>query len=307
LATLHWGWLAGAVIFVYAGYYGRALRWAAMIRPYKPDANVWNLFSATAIGFTAVFLLGRAAEFVRPYLISARERVSLSSQLAAWLLERMFDLLTALLIFGFALSQVDHSAAALGPGLEWVLRMGGLITALLGGLALGVIVLFRHFSGAMRRRVLDAISFLPARHHRKAGEIAAAFAQGMEATKDWTTLLLILGYTILEWLLIAGCFVCMIRAFPGLALLTLTDVLILMGFVAFGGVVQIPGIGGGVQLVTIVVLTELFRLPLELASSVALVSWIITYVVITPLGVVFILAEGLNWRKIKEMKEQAAL
>ncbi len=64
----------------------------------------------------------------------------------------------------------------------------------------------------------------------------------------------------------------------------ITDVLILIGFVAFGSLVQIPGMGGGVQVVSIVVLTEIFRIPLEVAGGIALVIWVITFVVIVPLG-----------------------
>ena len=43
-----------------------------------------------------------------------------------------------------------------------------------------------------------------------------------------------------------------------------------MGFVSFGGVVQIPGVGGGTQVVAVLVLTELFGVRLELATSFAL-------------------------------------
>ena len=60
-----------------------------------------NLLSATVIGFTAITLFGRPGEFVRPYLIALKEKVPVTSQLAAWLLERIFDLLMALLLFGF--------------------------------------------------------------------------------------------------------------------------------------------------------------------------------------------------------------
>jgi hypothetical protein len=307
LIRLNWGWLLGAALFAVASYYGRALRWSAMIRPYKPEPNLWGLFTSTAIGFTAVFLLGRPAEFVRPYLISVKERVPLSSQLAAWLLERIFDLLTVLLIFGFALTQVDRSALTLGPGLQWLLRAGGFAVALLCTLSLGIVLLFRHFSSSARRRFLDAVAFLPPHYHQKVEQITSAFAEGMAATRQDSALLLVFAYTLLEWLLISASYICMFRAFPGLAGLTTTDVFIFLGFVSFGGVVQIPGIGGGVQIATVVVLTELFRLPLELAGSVALICWFLTFVVISPIGLVLLFHEGMNFRRIKEIEEQATI
>ena len=66
-----------------------------------------NLLSATMIGFTAITLFGRPGEFVRPYLIARKEQVPVTSQFAAWVLERIFDLLMALLLFAFALTRVQ--------------------------------------------------------------------------------------------------------------------------------------------------------------------------------------------------------
>ena len=57
-----------------------------------------------------------------------------------------------------------------------------------------------------------------------------------------------------------------------------------MGFVSFGSIVQIPGVGGGMQVVAVLVLTELFGVRLELAIAFALFLWIITFVAIVPAG-----------------------
>ena len=46
--------------------------------------------------------------------------------------------------------------------------------------------------------------------------------------------------------------------------------------------VQIPGVGGGMQIVTVLVLTEFYGVGLEAASSVALTLWLISFVVIVP-------------------------
>ncbi|MCP5112969.1 MAG: flippase-like domain-containing protein, partial [bacterium] len=103
---ISWPWMALSGVLALLTYLGRALRWRVLIRPVREKPSLWNLFSATAIGFTAIVLFGRAGELVRPFLISAKEKVSFSSQVAAWFIERIYDLLTALLIFGFALSRV---------------------------------------------------------------------------------------------------------------------------------------------------------------------------------------------------------
>jgi glycosyltransferase 2 family protein len=306
LLGMRWPWLGTACLIALASYYGRALRWAVMIRHLNPRPDLWGLFSATAIGFTAIMLFGRPGELVRPYLISVKERVSFSSQLAAWLIERICDLLSALLVFSFALSLVGRSGAKVGPGVQWTLRVGGYIAGVVGLACILLFVLLRQ-SQPMRQRLLDALGFLPARWRGRVEELLDSFILGVEATRDRSGLMLLFLYTVLEWFLIALCYLALFRSFPASEKLGLTDVLILMGFVSFGSLVQVPGIGGGVQVVSIVILTEIFRLPLEVASGIGLMTWIVTFVVIAPVGLLLLVHEGLNWHKLKEMKASGPL
>ena len=304
---LDWFWLSAAGLFGLATYYGRVLRWAVLMRPVCPRPNLRGLFSATAIGFTAVVVFGRPGEFVRPYLVSLKERVPFSSQAAAWLLERIFDLLAALLIFGFALAQIERSGIHAGPTIAWVLKAGGWIVAVVGFACLAVLFLLSRYAQPMQQRLLSALSFLPAAWHGKVQELVVSFVRGVESIRDLGSLLWILFYTALEWALIAGCYVTLFRAFPDLTWFRLPDILIFVGFVSFGSIVQLPGVGGGMQLVAIVVLTELFGAPLELAASMALMIWIITFVVIVPVGIIMLFHEGLNWQKLKEMEARASI
>ena len=86
----------------------------------------------------------------------------------------------------------------------------------------------------------------------------------------------------------------------------ITDVVIALGFVAFGSVLQIPGVGGGMQIATVLVLTELYGVSLEAASGIALVLWIITFVVIVPLGLVLAFHEGIKWRSLRHIDSSSS-
>jgi glycosyltransferase 2 family protein len=305
LLALRWWWLAAASGSVIAGYYGRALRWRVLMRPVKPEPSLWNLFSATVIGFSAITVLGRPGEFVRPYLIAAKEKVSPSSQMAVLVLERIYDVLIVLAIFGFALGRVRRSDATLGPALSWVFATGGWFVGALSMAVLGLLAIFRHFSDVIRRYLLSALAALPERHLKKADRWITAFVQGMESTRSQKAMLVVVWYTVLEWATIASTVFCVMRAFGGVLRFGWLDVLIFLGFLAFGAVVQIPGIGGGMQVISVVVLTELFRIPLEVSTSVALVLWFISFVVVVPLGVVLALHEGIRWRTLKELEPEA--
>jgi hypothetical protein len=98
---------------------------------------------------------------------------------------------------------------------------------------------------------------------------------------------------------------CVFKAFEPQLFLSLLDVIILLGFLAFGAVVQVPGVGGGVQVVTILVLTELFGVPLEVASSAAIVLWAVTFVVVVPVGLVLALIDGIEFSKLRKAKAEA--
>lgn len=303
---LHWGWVVLSAAFALLTYLGRALRWQVLLRPVRPRSSLWNLLSATAIGFTAIVLFGRAGEPVRPYLVALKERVSFSSQVAAWLIERIYDLLTALLIFGFALSQLEHATVKVGPALEWVLRAGGYAAALTGAASLAVLLAFTFLSEPMRRRLRDALAFLPEPQRARADRIAAAFAQGLESTRNGGHVALLVFYSLLEWALIILCYAALFQAVPATASFTLREIVIFVGFVAFGAVVQIPGIGGGVQVVSVVVLRELFGVGLEAATGLALLIWIITFVVIVPVGLLLAFHEGLTFAKLRKLEQEAA-
>ena len=51
--------------------------------------------------------------------------MTFSSQLAAWLVERILDLLMILVIFGLALSQVGRSGLQPGPQVAIAIEVGG--------------------------------------------------------------------------------------------------------------------------------------------------------------------------------------
>ncbi|MGH9721615.1 MAG: lysylphosphatidylglycerol synthase transmembrane domain-containing protein [Bryobacteraceae bacterium] len=307
VASLDWGWVALSAALCLLTYVGRALRWAVLMRPVKPNPSLWNLFKATAIGFTALVLLGRAGEFVRPVLIAAKEGVTVSSQLAAWILERVYDLLIALVFFGFALSQVKRSDAKLGEGLAWALETGGTVAWIASMACLGVLVAFRNIGDKFRKRILEALAFLPPGYLRRVETTLDAFVEGAASTRSLRAVLEVISYTVLEWVLIAGCYICLMRAFPDLHHFSILDILMVMGFIAFGSVVQLPGIGGGVQVVSAVVLREIFGLGWESASGVAMAIWFITFVVVVPIGLPLALQEGLRWSQLRSMGQQVKL
>lgn len=299
-------WFGGAIVLILVTYFGRAVRWAVMIRPIAPKANLMRLARAQVIGFTAVTLFGRPGELVRPYLIARNEGVSFSSQLAVWFLERVFDLLAVLLLFGLALNQLDPSTAShVSPRLAWVLRTGGQMASLLGAGACLFILALRLFADATLRLLGRVIDLLPKALGSRLGGLVDAFAHGIASTKSNSQMALVILYTALEWTVVVGAFYALLRGFGPTSHLTMWDSIVVCGFVAFGSIVQIPGVGGGMQIVSFLVLTEIYGVGNESASLMAILLWLATFVIVVPAGLALAFQDGLNWSKLRHLPDEA--
>ncbi len=301
--TLDLRWIAASIGLAFVTYLGRAYRWRVLIRHQKERPSLWNLFAATAIGFTALVLFGRPGEMVRPYLIAVKEKLSFSSQMAAWFLERIYDLMMALLVFGVALSRVHGSDVQVGEGMRWVLQLGGYFVGSVGAVCMIVFIALRQFGERSKRRILDGLGFLPDEYRQRCSELLTAFMHGVQSTRDLRAVVEVLVWSIIEWAVIVACYFCVFQASKDVGHFSLMDVLIFIGFVSFGAVIQIPGVGGGMQLVSIAVLTELFGLPLEVSTGLAMALWMITFVVIVPFGLLLAFREGIQWGKLRHIEE----
>jgi uncharacterized protein (TIRG00374 family) len=302
-ARVRWSWLTASVPLILATYAIRAARWAVMLRPLAPGARFLRLLGATCIGFTAVVLFGRAGEPVRPYLIARQNGVPFSTQIAAWVVERILDLLMILVIFGAALTQVESSGLEPGPKVRLAMEAGGWVAGLTGVLCLAVFAALRMFRGRVRERIGESLAFLPDAARLRIERFLAAFDQGIQPARERAAVWTLLGYSVLEWALVAGAFYCVLRSFPETAALGPAGAIILLGFVSFGGAVQLPGVGGGIQIAAVLVLTELYGVPVEPASGLALLLWAVNFLVIVPVGLLWAMREGVQWSAVRRAGE----
>jgi glycosyltransferase 2 family protein len=306
-------WLGASVALILATYVGRAVRWEVMLRPLirqaamgiaaprVKKARLLDVLIATCVGFTAVVLFGRAGEPVRPYLIARKTGVTFSSQIAAWVVERILDLLMVLALFGIALTQISHSAVRPGPRVQTFVQAGGALAGFMALVCLALLVGLSLFHGKVQRRLMEGLAFLPQNAAAKIERFLAAFSEGMQSTRSSSYAFQLVAYSLLEWALVVGGFYCVFRAIPATSGLGLTDSVIVLGFVCLGSVVQIPGVGGGVQIVTVLVLTQFYGLGLAAASGVAVLWWVVCFVTIVPIGLALAFHEGINWRTLRHI------
>ena len=74
-----------AIAAIYVCYAIRALRWMQFSRIAGHNAFLERVYSATLMGFTCTFLLGRAGEPIRPVLIAKKDSLSVAGMFGVYL------------------------------------------------------------------------------------------------------------------------------------------------------------------------------------------------------------------------------
>jgi uncharacterized membrane protein YbhN (UPF0104 family) len=295
-------WLAMAAVLILVAYGLRGMRWGVMMKPVCPRPERIKLIGAQFTGFAAVAILGRPGELVRPVLIASQQGVSVQSQMSIWFLERIFDLLLVMGLFGFSLSQLGaETIGRVGPTLGWLLKSGGGVAGLSAGACVVSIGALRYLSGPLEAFIEKLAGWLPGVIGNKLLWLYQSFAEGIGAMQSTRQILTVLGYSAAHWAVIVGMFYCLCHGFGPTSHLSALDGMVIYGFIAFGSIVQLPGVGGGMQIVTALVLTELYGVGLEAAGLMGILVWMIGFVLAVPLGLVFALVYGLRLSELRGM------
>ena len=305
--------IALAIAVIYLNYFLRAMRWAVFLRPAfratgTRPSGWWALLGSQFVGFTGLAIFGRIGELIRPLLVSRRTGLSFSSQVAVVTVERIFDLGAFALIF--SLNLLFSPDLQTLPHHELFHKVGYAIAALT--VIIGVFVAAVRLAGgavaSFTGRLVGLVS-------RPAGVSAAqkilAFRDGLNVIDSLADFVYAAVLSVGLWGTIAMSYVLAMQAFPvPVRNLTIADSLLLMGFSIVGGVVQLPGVGGGAQVGTISALTVLFGIPKELAVSAGLMVWLVTTMSVIPAGLIYAKVEGISIRQAahrSEDEEEAVL
>ena len=294
-----------AVLTIYACYAVRALRWKKF-QAHVGRARFWNIYSMNLAGFSALFLLGRAAEPVRPLLISRKDKVPLADSFGIYALERILDAsCTAVLAaVGLLLSTSLHSdsAGAFAKGA----RTAGSAFAAFAFVAISALVYLRLHGSAILERRMEG--WLTEHEHSWRGKVARTvlgFSRGVQTVRTWGDLFAAVFLSAIHWLLVVVCYYLVIKAFSGrISTLTFTDSILVLVITLVGSAAQLPGVGGGSQALSIFAFTQLYGVEKETAFAAAMVLWAITFAACSLVGVPILLKEGFSLGRLRQMREE---
>jgi hypothetical protein len=293
-----------STVAIYACYAIRGLRWQVLQRNLGPS-RFWQIYAMTLAGFAAVLALGRPGEPIRVLLLARKEKLPAADLFGIYLVERILDTASTLVVAALALLLIKsgmESKETAGKFVPAFQAAGALLgVGVLGAIAFLVFLRVRG-TALLERRLAPWL----AEHNWKArvARILMGFARGVQTIRTWGDLALAALYSALHWILVLFVYQWVIRAFGGsLADFRLGDAMLVMAFSLVGSIVQLPGIGGGSQLASILVFTKVFGIETELATAVAIVIWLITFAAVAVIGLPILLHQGLSLAKLKEMAE----
>jgi hypothetical protein len=313
-ARAEWSKFVIALACIYVAYVFRSVRWALLLR-HNQRVPVFSLIGTQVIGFTGVALIGRVADLVRPYLISRKTGLPLSSQIAVYVVERLFDMGTIALIFSIALLSVPEPELMKGIDRSrlltyvfqhesrwlalFIFRFSGLLLTLLGALFLVGVRLSGEAIATTSERVVGLVS---KRLGLAFGAKIRAFHTGLDTIRSFSDFAATAAVSAAMWGLITLAYFDIMRAFvasPQLANISFGKCVLLMVVSGGASVIQLPVLGWFSQIgIVAAAIAGFFGVAFEPATACAASLLLITFLGIVPVGLIWAQFEHISLREV---------
>lgn len=292
--------LAAAVLIVCLIYLFRSFRWGALLRPLTP-ARLADLFAATTIGFSSVFLVGRAGEFVRPVVLSMRDpRIRPSASLVTILVERIYDLTAVALMFSINLIWFSPPVT-FEVSFDQV-RLAGF--GLLGAIVLGIAFLawFRTRSSRVIEffeRLFARWRFIPRRLANLILRILEQLAQALRVLVNLRELAETIGWTAITWFGIAAANLLVMRAFH--MRVGFPETIFVLGLSLLGSLVPTPGGAAGAFHAATAAGLLFLGVQKETAAALSIVLHLVDFGPALIFGVFYVIRGDLSFTKLRTL------
>jgi uncharacterized protein (TIRG00374 family) len=286
---------------IYICYIFRAARWALLLRHIK-RVPFLSLLSTQVIGFAAIALLGRVAEPVRPYLVAKKTGLTFTSQLAIYLVERLLDAGSMVLIFSTTILMAawfGGPGALPHPEVMKNVSYGALITTIAGALFL---VAVRMAGGVVASFLEGTFGIVSKSLGQVVGEKIRAFRTGLNTLRSFSDVAFTMAVSLGMWGLITLAYLEITTAFvasPQLAEMTPAKCMVLMASSLAVSGFQLPVLGWFTQIGAVAAaMTGFFGVAVEPATACAATLLLVGFLGIAPVGIIWARFEHVSLRKV---------
>jgi uncharacterized protein (TIRG00374 family) len=268
----------------------RSYRWGVILQPME-KIDQFSLFSVTCVGFLAIASIpARIGELARPYLISKRSSIKMSSALGTILVERVLDSFTVLAIAIVVLFLTD-----LPP---WMIKSS--IVFFLFALVMFCFIVFLILRRDTALKLINKIlNKLPGKFAHKIDELIHHFIDGFQVVTNINFLLYLFFLSALVWLLDVLAIYILFLAF-GFNLPVIASFVVMIILVVGIAIPTAPGYIGNWHFACVLGLS-FFSLDKAEALSFAVVYHFLSMAIVVVLGFIFF---PFNKFSISDMKSQ---
>ena len=301
------GYLLGlAVCVVCLAYLVRAYRWRALLAPLGP-ASIRHLFAATTVGFSAVFLIGRTGEVIRPVVLPMRDpRVRASASFVTIMVERIYDLMAVILLF--ALNLLWFKPPSNGAVEFSRVRIAGIVLLIVAIAGIACLAWFRRRSstivGWLDRR-LDRWQFVPKRLTRALLSILEQLAKALRVLVDARELAVTIAWTAAVWASIIVANFLVLRAF-GLPF-GISETVFVLGWSMVGSLVPTPGGAAGAFHAATAAGLIFLGVARETAAAISIVMHLVDFGPAIFFGFFYFVRGDINLSRLRSLTSPAAV
>lgn len=287
-------WFLAGLFINFMALVFRTIRWRKLLDVDEPPPFYPTFFANTVGYMLSTILPIRAGDVARPALLSRRTKVRFSDALGTVLTERILDLYSLLLLFIYYV--VRHWNSYAGSRAYTLIKSGavaaGGVLVALTLLVIGIIT----FRERMRRVHAWVGKFVPARFRDPWMRFFDSFAQSLTLSRRPSTLVIVLGATVVIWFCLTAQFWFVLVA--NHHSLPFDASFFISGLSTLGLAIPTPGGVGGFHKACQLVLTTFYGFNIDESVAVALLFHAVGTVPVVLTGLLLFAREGLRWKDV---------
>jgi len=288
-------WLTIPLLITFSAYYWqKAVRWQLLLRPIKQTSSA-ELFSPMMLGFFGNNILpAHLGEFIRMYLVAKKLSISNTQVLATIIMERIFDVLSIVIILLF----IILSGVNIPENLTKVAYLATTFGLLLLGAMTVAIIWSKQFVAFTNKLVF----FLPTKFRAK---LCTHLELGLSSLHSLKSPALVTGITltsISQWILMGVTIhIALLAVGSASTLMASFTVLVFTIFAVM--VPAAPGFFGTIQLAFVLALRP-FGIAENDAIAASIVFHAVTYFSVIALGFFLLHQMGYKLKRVVKESEQ---
>lgn len=248
-----------------------------MIKSVKADTSSLNLFGAVMIGYGINCVIPRFGEIYRGLFLGKWEKLSRSTMIGTIIVERVIDIIS----FGLAsFLSVLFYTGDLFKRINWLkptLIVGFFVVSII----ITLLVLIVKYEQGLTSKLFRLLNKINPNLSNKFSEILSTLIDGLSSIKGGKNIFNIISLTVIMFLLYA------FNTYVGFLMLKmhliqnvdLKMAWVFMAISAFGTLIPTPGGTGSYHIISIFILSRLYKFNYEISAAYAILTHFIQYFV----------------------------